>query len=74
MKSGNKHPKLLSSQAGALWKSISNILTEMGYPDDYKNIAAHEESIEQAREVKENNGLTWTEFLRKGATELSTGD
>lgn len=42
----------------------------MGYPDGYKDIAAHESSITKAREVKEDLELTWSEFLEQSATEL----
>jgi len=43
----------------------------MSYPSGYKEIAAHESSISTAREVKEDLGLTWNEFLERGAAELS---
>lgn len=42
----------------------------MGYPDGYKDIAAHESSISKARAVKKDLGLTWNEFLERGAAEL----
>lgn len=42
----------------------------MGYPAGYKDIAAHENSIARAREVKEDLDLTWNQFLERGAAEL----
>lgn len=44
----------------------------MPYPDGYKDIPAHESSIAKAREVKENLGLTWNQFLEQGAAELAS--
>lgn len=44
----------------------------MPYPEGYKEIAAHEDSIQQARETKESLGLTWNEFLETAAKELPT--
>ena len=46
----------------------------MPYPDDYKDIAAHEDSIKKAREIKEELGLTWSELLEQGAAELATNN
>lgn len=43
----------------------------MPYPDSYADIAAHEDSIRDARQVKEDLGLTWSEFLEQGAAELA---
>jgi len=43
----------------------------MPYPNGYKDIPAHEDSIAKAREVKETLGLTWNQFLERGAAELS---
>jgi len=42
----------------------------MPYPNGYKDIPAHEDSIAKAREVKEELGLTWNQFLKRGAAEL----
>jgi predicted NAD/FAD-binding protein len=42
----------------------------MPYPDSYQDIAAHEDSIQKARAVKEQLGLTWSDFLERGALEL----
>lgn len=42
----------------------------MPYPDGYTQIDAHEDSIQKARGVKERLGLTWNEFLERGAIEL----
>jgi hypothetical protein len=44
----------------------------MPYPDGYKDIPAHENSIAKAREVKEDLGLTWNQFLERGAAELAS--
>jgi hypothetical protein len=44
----------------------------MNSPQGYTRIAAHEDSIQKAREVKERLGLTWNEFLERGAIELDT--
>jgi hypothetical protein len=43
----------------------------MPYPENYKDIAAHKHSIQKARGVKEDLGLTWNEFLEHGAIELA---
>lgn len=43
---------------------------DMAYPSNYKDIAAREESIQAAREVKENHGITWSDFLEQGANKL----
>lgn len=43
----------------------------MAYPDGYQTISAHKSSIDEAREIKEDLGLTWNEFLKQGAAELS---
>lgn len=42
----------------------------MPYPDDYRDIAAHEDAVERAREVKEELDVTWSTFLKRGAAEL----
>lgn len=47
-----------------------NMDTRMGYPDNYKDIAAHKNSIAKARKIKEDLGLTWNQFLERGAAEL----
>jgi hypothetical protein len=43
----------------------------MPRPEGYAEIPAHEESIQQAREVKESVGLTWNKFLKLSAEKLS---
>jgi len=43
----------------------------MPYPENYKDIAAHEDSVQKARAVKEEFGLTWSEFLEQRATEIA---
>lgn len=43
----------------------------MPVPDDYKNIMAHKDAIEKAREVKEDKGLTWTEYVEKSAEAIA---
>jgi len=42
----------------------------MPVPDGYTEIRAHKDSIQAAREVKQKLGLTWNEFLERGAIEL----
>lgn len=46
----------------------------MPYPENYADIAAHEDSIKKARHVKEDLGLTWSQFLKRGAVELAAGN
>jgi|GEM_PF-1935750 len=42
----------------------------MPVPDGYSRINAHEDSIQKARTVKEELGITWNAFLERGAAEL----
>jgi hypothetical protein len=46
----------------------------MPYPDDYRDIAAHKDSVQKARKVKEQLGLTWSDFLKRGAMELANNE
>lgn len=42
----------------------------MPVPDGYKEIQAHEDSIQKARETKKELGLTWNEYLERAAIEF----
>jgi hypothetical protein len=43
----------------------------MPVPEDYTNLKAHEDSIQKAREAKQDLGLTWNDFLEHAAKELT---
>lgn len=44
----------------------------MPVPDGYKDIRAHEDSIQKARKAKKELGLTWNEYLERAADELQS--
>lgn len=39
----------------------------MGCPDNYAGLQAREEAVERARAAKEENDLSWSEFLERAA-------